>query len=206
MEKLLKLLVITGAVLGSHWGSRAIAKIQPAEVDSVYVMVTDHGLSRESSRGHAALRFSYKSLPTFSDEIVNFAALVPDEGSNIFEQFFKGTGLGGHFPSVVTPGNFKGFMKKYEDEKRGVTSYKLRLLPNEKQKLIGFVTAELQAGHASRPFHILRYNCAVMVMEAINQGLDNPIQDRQMNMPDKLGAILNRAGLVSASYYDAQPI
>ena len=168
-------------------------------VRQIALVVADPGPATESRHGHAALRVSW-GTPNERDLVVSFEADIPKAAAGL-GHMMRGIGWG-HYPSKVVALNYKQFQLAYQKETRGVSTYPLRLMPVETARIVAFLNRELASGRGSRPFQILNYNCAVMLIEALNAGLEKPIRGGGTNYPDKLPGLLRSAGLVSVSTYD----
>ncbi len=188
-------------LLASSSAFSAVKIFNPNRNWHISLLIAAPGKNIESLRGHAAIRLSLNGIPTNQDPVITFYGKTPD-GLPLIPTALRALGFAQHLPSFVEQDKFDSFVKTYANENRETKSYRIKLKPNERQKILTFLNKEVTTTQGSRPFQIFIYNCAVMSIEALNAGLTHPIPRLPgINMPNKLPKILIALGIA-----DPKPI
>lgn len=157
--------------------------------------MADPAMHYKSLRGHSAIRLSYHNKLGADDIVVNYGA-DPDIHQSWFRKIFVMTGIVDD-PAGVVKDSYSKFYNRYKMQSRGVTTFVLGLNDEQIESIVDFINSELKTGRGTRPFDLVTYNCASMVVEALNKGLPKPIKMFGMDMPDKLANELRKNGFVT---------
>lgn len=127
----------------------------------VWLVTVTPGNSTTSVFGHAALRLQCPS------EQLDYCFTFSMESDDItIMKYVKGSTKGG-FESVPT----EVFLRRYQDEGRGVSQVQLNLLPHEEQELWRLLDHEVEQG-ARWNYNFITTSCTSMCIWAVEQCLD----------------------------------
>lgn len=125
-------------------------------------------------------------------EVYQLAAFTGDTAEQ--NPLYVLRGLSGGFPSVVLRASWWSVVQRYARENRGVQRFRLRLSPEQRERLLLRLDETRQGW--DRPYLFLTRNCMHYVVELVEAALDSSLNLPRVSGPDLLLARLARMGIV----------
>jgi len=172
--------------------------IKPKNVKSIsYLLASDKGYGR-SSFGHAYLRIGLKDQLSQDDITLEFVADVEERNLS----YFKAMGAGENYGIRVVKSNYKKIKRTHiMQEDRDLTSYVLDLTREQIVKMVNRINGILLSG-ANKKYSFFTSNCADIVTDILNSGLDRPISGIKSVIPNQIPSILQNLKIIKDQVND----
>ena len=162
-----------------------------------YLLASNKGMGR-SSFGHSYLRISLNDELSNEDITYEFVADVANEDLEIM----RGIGFGENYGIKIDSGRYEKVLQYHAiKENRDLTTYVLNLNDDQKNKIISKINELVLIG-TKKTYAFFTNNCADIVTDVLNAGLNNKITGPKAIVPIMIPSLLKNNNLIKDEVID----